>query len=72
MPFFCFHDYGKWSKLIAGKKRKTCKKCGNKKVKNASAWEQFFCMHRYRKNRRRKAVILTCKKCAKEKEGKTR
>jgi RNase P subunit RPR2 len=72
MPLFCFHDYGKWSKLSGGKKRRYCKKCKKKRVKNASAWDQFWCSHRYRKNKRQKLNILTCKKCAKEKEGKTR
>jgi hypothetical protein len=72
MAFLCLHAYGKWSKLKNGKKHRTCKKCNRRKTKNATSWDQFFCMHRWRKDRRRKVTILVCRKCAKEKEGKTR
>ena len=66
MPFCLMHDYGKWSKLKHGKKTRACKKCGKKKTKNATAWDQFWCSHRKRKNRSRKGTILYCIKCDKQ------
>lgn len=63
---FCFHSYGKWSKLRNGKKSRTCRKCRNRQVKNAGAIDQLFCWHHYTRGRKGKMVSEPkCVKCGK-------
>ena len=63
--FGCQHKWSKYGRKVNGYQQRRCTKCGRVSRRKVS---QFFCSHRWNRDKRRKEGIIVCKKCGKKRQ----